>query len=233
MKPTTCTTYSALDKIEVAKYPVILAPFHGVYVWVKGKELTLNQINNCGDISLIETFQDKIRAKSLKKRDLIRYAETQHKIIKEFLISPTYDEILDKIGKDKSIEDKKIILTELKDKLKGMKPGTKRSALEEEIDCMRIWIDLIFPEDFIGVIIAYALGVDKSAIKDVSEKTLIDAAIIAEKYHKRPSEIICKDGIFTPFNEMDIDKRAMFLLYEYKEKNKTVKHGKEKLKIGR
>jgi hypothetical protein len=206
-------------------------PFHGIYVWVKIRELTLNQINNCGDISLIETFQDKIRQKSLKRKDLIKYAETQHKIVKEALISPTYEEILDRIGKDKSIDDKKKICEELKDKLKSMQPGIRRSALEEEIDSLRIWIDLILPEDFISYICSYALQINKSEIKSISEKTLLDAAIIGEKYGKRPSEIVCKDGIFTSFNELDIDKRAMFLLYEFKEKHKS--NGKDKLKIGR
>lgn len=230
---TTSTTSNALDKIEVAKYPILYVPFHGVYVWVKIKELTLNQINNCGDISLIETFQDKIRAKHLKIRDLIRYSETQHKILKESLVSPTYEQILDRIGNDKSVENKKNILSELKDKLKSVKPGIKRSALEEEIDSLKIWINLIFPDDFIGTIVAYALGVDKSSIKEVSEKTLIDAAIIAEKYKKRPSDIVCQDGFFTPFNKLDIDKRAMLLLHEYQKKNQPDSKGKGKLKIGR
>ena len=230
---TTSKTSNVLDKIEIVKYPILYVPFHSVNVWVKIKELTLNQINNCGDISLIETLNDKIRAKSLKQRDVIKYAETQHKLVKEALVSPTYEQILEKIGNDPVIESKKKILEELKIKLQSVKPGTKRSAYEEEIDSLKIWIDLILPEDFIGSIVSYALGIDKSSIKEVSEKTLLDAAVIAEKYKKRPSEIICQDGFFTPFNQLDIDKRAMLLLHEYQKKNQPNLNRKEKLKIGR
>jgi len=229
----TSITSKTLDKIEVAKYPILYVPFHGTYIWVKLKELTLNQINNCGDISLIETFQDKIRAKKLRRRDIIKYSETQYKIVKESLVSPTYEEILEKIGQDKSIENKKIILTELKEKIKSIKPGLKRSALEEEIDTYKIWINLILPDDFIGTVVSYALGIHKSDIKGISEKILLDAAIIAEKYKKRPSEIVCEDGNFSTFNKMDIDKRAMYILYEHRENNKQRKPGKERLKIGR
>jgi hypothetical protein len=232
-KHTTSTTYSAVDKIEAAEYPLLLAPFHGVQVWVKAKKLNYQQIQNCGDISLIETMGDKIKAKNLKRRDLIIYAETQHKIVKESLASPTYDEIMEHLGKDKRSEEKKAELVALKDKLKGMHPGPQRAALEEEIDCMRVWVDLILPEDFIGFIVSFALSVNESAIKEISEKMLLDAAILADKFGKLPSDIVCRDAFFTPFNKLDIDKRAMLILYEWKEKNKPQSTQKGMPKIGR
>jgi len=220
---------NVLEKIEAAQYPIIQVPFHGKQIFVKLRKLTLNQINNCGNISLIETFQDKIKTKNLKMRDVIKYSEAQHKLVKSALVEPSYDDIIKTIGNNSNIEQKKKELDELKIKCHSLKPGKERRALEEEIDSYKIWINLILPYDFIGAVVSFALGINESSIKEVSEKTLMEAAIIAEKYKKRPSDIICEEGNFSVFNKLDIDKRAMQILYEYREKNKKnpVKKGRK------
>jgi hypothetical protein len=49
---------------------------------------------------------------------------------------------------------------------------------------------------------------------------LLNAAVLAEKWHKAPHEYIT--GMFTDFNKMDIDKRAFMLLYEKRKNHEDV-----------
>jgi hypothetical protein len=217
----TSITSKVLDRIEAAAIPVIALPWHGSMVCVKIRELNQTQILACGDFSLIETFKDKVRQKKnkLKRGDVMAYAEAQHAIARAALMSPTYDEIMDRIGKGKDIDAKKAELAELQASLQSCPQGPQRSALEEEIDSYRIWIDLIFPTDFLSALVAYCLGINKSDIKNVSEKMLLDAAILAEKGHDNPHDHL--QGEFTEFNKHDIDVRAWMILEDFKEEQKN------------
>ncbi len=224
----TSITSKILEKMEAAAIPIVTLPFHGVPVCVKLRELNQTQILACGDFSLIETFQDKILRKKnrVRRNEVVKYAAAQHSIARAALLSPTYDEIIGVIGKGKDIEAKKVELAELREKLIGMKPGTQRSALEEEIDTYQVWIDLLLPTDFLSALVAYCLGIHKSDIKTVSEKMLLDAAILAEKGHDNPHDHL--SGTFTDFNKHDIDVRAWMVLADFKEDNK---HGAAKMEI--
>lgn len=202
-------------------YPLVQVPFKGEPVFVKLKILTNSQIRACGDFSLIETFQDKIakKKKNISMREIVNYAERQYKIVKESLISPTYDELI-KMFTEHDISEKRKELEELENQLLKMNPGPKKSVLEEEIATLKVWLDLILPEDFIGAIVSYALEVDKTDIKNITEEALLEAGFLAEKYKKRPSEFLCNDGIFSEFNRLDIDRRAISLVEEFKKEHK-------------
>lgn len=167
----------------------------------------------------------------MKMRDIVAYADLQHKIVKAALVEPTYDDIMEKLGGQADLQSRKNVLDELKKKLEFTPRGTQRSVLEEEIESARIWIDLILPEDFIGYIVAEATGVNQSEIRNISEEMLIDAAALAEKGSKRPSEIIAADGFWTPFMLADIDKRAWLALYDYRENHKKTEK-QPRMKIG-
>jgi hypothetical protein len=147
------------------------------------------------------------------------YAEAQHAIARAALMSPTYDEIMDRIGKGKDIDKKKLELEELKKSLESCPPGPQRSTMEEEIDSYKIWIDLILPTDFLAALIAYCLGVNKSDIKKVSEKMLLNLAIMAVKGNDNPHNHI--DGDLTPFNLYDIDFRSWLIYADYLEEQKN------------
>lgn len=217
----TSITSKVLDRIEAAAIPIIALPWHGSMVCVKIRELNQTQILACGDFSLIETFQDKVRQKKkkIKRSEVMAYAAAQHAIARAALLSPTYDEIMERIGRGKDIDKKKLELEELKKSLESCPPGPQRSTLEEEIDSYKIWIDLILPTDFLAALIAYCLGVNKSDIKNVSEKMLLDAAILAERGHDNPHDHL--HGEFTDFNKHDIDVRAWMILADFKEEQKN------------
>jgi hypothetical protein len=190
---------------------------------VKLRKLTQAQILTCGDFSLIETFQDKIWKQKGKPKigEIIAFAERNHAIVKAALVSPTYAQIFEIIGSDFLVEERKKELAEMRKKLIQTPRGPERNALEEEIDTLRIWCDLILPEDFMSFVVAFSLGIDESDIKLVSEEMLINAAMLAERGHDNPSDHICADGRFSPFNKYDIDRRAWILLAEKRENMKN------------
>lgn len=211
-----------LEKIRDLKYSIIFAPFHGTPVPVMVRELTDTQIKACGDFSLIETFQDKIRMKKkLKIRELVAFAERNHNISKAALISPTYEQIFKEIGIEPQIKEKLKEIEELKKELRKTKSGPQRSSLEESLDNMRIWIYYLLPEDFTTHITCYALGIDKTDIKLVTRKMLLDAAILATNGHDNPADHI--DGLFTAFNKDDINRRAWIIYADHIKENSNIK----------
>lgn len=215
----TCITCNLQD-IEYAAFPILIAPFHGSPVSVKLRELTQAQILACGNFSLIETLEDKVmrKHKKINIKDMIGYAERNHSIVKAALICPTYEQIFKIIGCIPGRNKKKKQLLELEQKITQMKPGPKRTELQNKIDALRIWYDLILPDDFISFVVGYSLGINKSDIKKVSEEMLLNAALLAERGHDNPVDHV--DGIFTPFMKDDINCRAWNILDKFKKENK-------------
>ncbi len=251
---------ASLVKIRDAQYPLLIIPFNGTPIPIVLRELNHANIMTCGDFSLIETLEDKIgmKSKNVKMRDIIAYAERNHAIVKESLVSPTYDQIFEMINEDDlqtternlkeaiknkdkiRIKELKIIIDnikkdseipqsrrdkeikkeieEVKKELIKVKPGPKRSAMEEELDALRIKCQMILPDDFVSWIVCYALKIDKTDIKKVSEKMLLDSAILAKNGHDNPADHI--DGNFTHFNKDDINRRAWNEYNKFMEKNK-------------
>jgi hypothetical protein len=209
-----------IEQIEAIEYPILFIPFHGTPVPVQVRELTQAQLMSCGNFSLIETLEDKIRmdSKKCKISDIVAYAERNHNIVKQALINPTYDQLFKIVGTNNKVKEAKKELAELKKKIGSTKSGPQRSKLEEEIDNMRIWCDLILPNDFMSYVVSHALGINKSDIKTISQNMLLDAAVLAERGHDNPADHI--DGRFTPFMKDDINKRAWFLLNQKRKENK-------------
>jgi len=198
-----------------AQFPLIAVPFYGQMVMVKMRELTQAQIYACGgaDISLIETFQDKIRLrKKPSMSDIVAYADVQHSIVRKALLQPSYDDIMAICKTGLDIEAAKKEAKELQALLATLPPGPKRSELAEEIECARVWIDLLLPHDFTASVASYALGVAKSDIKELTEDVLYRLAISAKLGNDNPADHC--DGNFSPFNKEDINRRAWLIYHE-------------------
>lgn len=209
----------AIKEIEYAQLPVLFAPFYGTPVPVIIRKLTKIQIKSCGEISLIETLADKIqKERDIKKlREAIKYAEMMHKLVEVALVSPTYEQIKNVVGDKLNNQEIKNKLIELQKQSIVLKPtSAERIEIETEIQRLKIWIDLILPEDFLDYAVAYAIGINDTDIKKVNEKILLDAAIMGKRHHRPPHEYVCGDGgIFSDFNKDDIDARADYELYKF------------------
>lgn len=198
-----------LAQFHDAQFPILTLPFYGNPVQVQVRELTQAQIYACGgtDLSLIETMQDKIR---LKKKpsldDIVGYSEIMHQIAKKSLHCPTYQEIIDTIKDGLDIEAMQKEIKSLHEELALLDGGKEAEALDKEITRLQIRANLLLPDDFLNGVVCYALGVDKSDIKDVSEEMLYNAAVEAKLGNDNPSDHL--HGRFNDFMRSDINRRA-------------------------
>ena len=65
----------------------------------------------------------------------------------------------------------------------------------------------------------FATEQDISDIKKITSKEiLLNAAVMAEKGKCLPSDILCQDGVWSAFNKEDVNKRAMMILHDARNK---------------
>ena len=203
---------------DAVQKPAIMAPFLGVMLPVVVRRLSQVQIRACGDFSLIETISDLI-AKSEKKasvEDMIKYAEVQYEVIKRSLVSPTYEEIMSLNEYDLLRKNTEKELEELEEILNKMGNSTEKTKLMLEYNAAVMNSKFLLPLDFVSYITAYALRVDESDIKAVTEDMLFEAAFKATKGHDNPSDHL--HGLFSDFNKEDINNRAWIIYHERNKK---------------
>lgn len=203
-----------LEQIHDAQFPIVTLPFFGTPVQVQLRELTQAQIYAAGgiDLSLIETFQDKIRLKKKPTIDeIVQYSEIMHAIARKALYKPTYDQIFETISEGLDTAKLKADLHALHEQLATLPNGPEAEALDKEITRMNIRINLLLPDDFLSGVTTYSLGVDKSDIKDVSEEMLYNAALTAKHGGDNPADHL--KGRFTDFMREDINRRAWSIYY--------------------
>lgn len=203
------------------KNNLTLVPFFGEPVAVQLRVLTQAQISACGGdkFSLIKLDEDITPKATMENR--VQFAEIMHEITKQALVSPTYDEIINQLIDKKEHDRIGKELDEIERKLFQMPHGKMRTELETKYDGLRMWYDLILPEDFLSAVTTYSLGTTRSDIKNVTKEGLIRAAVLAKNGHDNPADHL--KGEFTDFNRDDINSRAWALFYEQQKKKKGAK----------
>jgi len=214
---------SAIERIGAYSVDPIIVKYNGHLIEIVCKQLTTYaEVKACGNFSLIETFHDKLLRKELEKdiaySDIIAYSEFQYNVMRAALINPTFDEIYKTILETRRINkseiDKgiKFIQTKL-DELE-IKHGSQKEIklFADELAVNKMQYEFIFPADFIGDVVSYALQIDETDIKKVSADMLYEVALLAQKGHDNPSDHL--SGVFTDFNRADIDKRSWLELYD-------------------
>lgn len=199
--------------------PLLMLPFNGRLMPFRIRELRGDQILTLGNISLIETFHDKL-AKQRKPTllEMNEYVERQHLVCKLAMYAPTYDEVLAEIapGFDfKALDDE---LKGIKEVFKTLKDGPDKKALQDKYNALEIQYKFILPGDFMGSVLDYALDITKSGIKKVTSEALLQAAILATRGHDNPSDHIDK-ALLKPHHIVDFDNRAWVEFDREQEKN--------------
>lgn len=202
---------SALYEAELK--PAIMAPFYGVYNPVILRRLTYTQIRACGDFSLIETVTDMIanKKKKLSDKEMVAYSELQYEIIKRSLVSPTYDEIMGLNENDELRISSEKELIELEEIIKDLPSGPKKQRIQMELNVLKMNSQFLLPPDFVSFVLSFALQLDDSDIKDISEDMLYEAALRAKGGSGNPSDHL--PGNFTEFNKVDINNRALIIYH--------------------
>lgn len=199
---------------DAVQKPVIMAPFNGAMLPVIVRELTHTQIRACGDFSLIETIADAMMKaqRSATVDEAIKYSELQYNILQKALVSPSYDEIMSLNKYDVLRIEAEKELKEIEDLLNSMSEGPKRNELMVSYNAAVMASQYLLPSDFVSFVVGFALGIDKSDIKDITEDMLFEAAYKATRGHDNPADHL--HGTFSDFNREDINSRAWILFHE-------------------
>jgi len=208
-------------------YPILMAPWHGHSIPIQVRELTMAQSLACGDYNLIQLFGEGIAdGKMPTTEQMNAYAERHHEICKASMIIPTYDQALKIAGAHVDTQEIDSQLSEIRVAFDKLPKGPEKKMLRDEYNALELISKFLLPADFTAFVVNYALQVDKSDIKSVTEEMLINAAILASRGHDNPSDHL--KGAFTDLMKREIDNRAWILFDE----EQKAQRGNKKKKVG-
>jgi hypothetical protein len=203
-----------------ASNPILFLPFCGVVRPFRIRELQSTQIMSMGDISLIETFSDKVQKKKTPSIDeLIAYSERQHGICRLAMVAPTYDQVIHAVAPETDFKAIEKELQDIKKLFHLITDPIEKKDLQKIYNRIELQYKFILPADFISSVMDFALNITKSRIKDVSDKMLTHSAILAIRGHDNPSDHI-DTSFFTEFQVQDFNNRA-WLEYDKSKKTKS------------
>jgi hypothetical protein len=210
-------------RLQESLYPIVALTFNGTKELFKIRDISNNTaaILSCGDISLIETFENKIarnHTKNFTIQEMNEYAERQHKIAQVCMIEPSYQKVLDIAQTGINIKEVDAELKEIKRLVKDMPKGLERTEFYNRYNKIELLYKLVLPADFLSELLGFTLKIGQTDIKTVTKNMLITSAILATNNHNAPHENL--SGVFTEFNKYDIDRTAWNLYAEQKEENR-------------
>jgi hypothetical protein len=206
-----------INLIAKKEFQLVAIPWKGESIPWKLKILSATQIMACGNISLIQA--GRYRHETIKPDDWVRrneYADTLVTICKASMVSPSYDQLFDLIGKAPNAQSIKRDFLDIQKELKQMQRGPAKAELENELQAMRILWDFIIPEDTMAAVVEFELQPGNPIIQSITEETLLHLAYLAEQGNCKPSDYC--DGELTAFHRVDIDTAAYAALREYRTK---------------
>jgi hypothetical protein len=207
--------YKPLAEIRRAMIQWVYTPFADAYVWLELRSLNANQIEACGNISLIEVIARK--RENTSRTEMIELRNTQENLAKAVMNNPTFAEF------EKIIYGEDRVITERRERIAGLRrrideaPREEKPALEREfsaeLDALELFTGYILPENTIMFLTQWALGLDVSEIKTLTKDRLLDAARLAKAGGDNPHDHL--SGIFTDRDREEIDKAAWYLWFEW------------------
>ena len=224
---------SPIQKMGEASFPVLPLPFNGTTVFCKVRCLNRVQLRAVGEFNLID-IRTSVEKEEPSLQDMINVINWQEALIKETLISPTFEEIHDKVyGQDNRITELKEKLELIRNKIKEV-PANERAPLVKEADSIELYIGSLLPDDFMNAVTTWATGVDRSDIKKLTREMLLEAAILASNGRDNPASHM--EGDFLDIHKDEINKTAWIVYNEFqrdKEKEKSgVLKGKKVVRGG-
>lgn len=194
-----------LEKIELIEHPLIAVLWKGEQVFVKVQELSDIQIQAIGNMSLIEVDKTNV---TFDWRAWEQFAEQQHRIVKASLLSPTYEQLFEMIGKTEFMKDTEKTFIELSKEIANMDKGPGKKLAEQRASSLRALFDLILPNDFTAGVTQYAIGTNKTDIKMITKDILWNCYVLHKRCGGRPSDYC--SGRLNDFNKRDIDNSALY-----------------------
>lgn len=207
--------YNSLEKIRGALYHWISVPFKGEPIWCVLKCLSYMELKSCGNVSALYTPKESEKEKALNIDEIINIKNVQEAVCKLAFVKPSYDKIIGVItDTDFSVSEKQRELSEINKQVKLLKGKERREAEKRSLQ-IEYQIGFLLPDDTMSFVTAWSLGVEVTDIKKISRDILLDAAIMAKHWNKKPSEMIT--GVFTDFDRDSIDRQGMVLYQQHVE----------------
>jgi hypothetical protein len=211
-------TYAALPEIRRGMYQYVYVPFGEAHVWMELRSLNATQIQECGDIALIETLAKKAkpgRAEALELRN------TVENLAKAVMNSPTWTEFEALVyGHDNVLKERRAGLAALKEKI--AEDPALENRFRGEIESLEVFLGYLLPENAMQFLARYALGLDISDVKKLTADRLLEAAAWAKRHNGKPHEYFW-GAVLTDRDRNEIDNAAAALYYEKYEKGRKRK----------
>lgn len=201
---------------------VVVAPWYGKPVPITIRMLDSVSINSCGDFNtmagLIQDGEPKF-----DKDAIIETKNIHERMLKLALVHPTFKELTaELVTKDFYKQQRKEII-EIENLIEQLTDEKDKKEYYEQLDMIELSIAFLMPEDFTGYIVAILLQQQATDINKLTRETVLRAGFLAEKYNVRPSEYL--EGVFNEKQKTDIDTTALILVNQYRDDQKTEKHG--------
>ncbi|NIU83402.1 MAG: hypothetical protein GWN64_07965 [Candidatus Thorarchaeota archaeon] len=209
---------SPIQQMGEASYPVLSLPFNGTTVCCKVRCLNRTQLRAVGEFHLIDLskVEDK---EEISLQDMIELVNWQEALMKETLISPTFDEIQEKVyGQDNRIVELKERLASIKERMKDI-PANERKELDSEANSIELYIGSLLPNDFMNAVTSWATGVERSDIKKINREMLLEAAVLAHNGHDNPADHM--QGNFLDIHREEINSAAWMVYNQYQKDKQT------------
>lgn len=214
------TGYNPLEEIRGGMFHWVPVPFNGKSVWMELRTLNGTQQEVAGMISLVNTKIDEGKRPSLEQ--MVDLRNKQERLIRETCNRPRFDDIIGFVlENDFVLQEKKAELEEIKGIDTSAFTNQQKREIEDEIFRLEVFLGFLLPEDTIGFLTAWAIGVDISDIKKLTRDALLEAAILAVAGHDNPTDHI--SGIFTDRDKTDIDRSAWQVYSEYRKQKEIEK----------
>lgn len=218
--------YNPIAEIRGAMFHWICVPFNSHVVgsnpvWCYVTCLNAIQIESCGDISCL-SFPDEETDNEQDLENLIKIKNAQEALVKKTLIQPSFDEIITMIMETNFlIAEKKREKEEIEKLIKTLPDRKQVKELEKKMVELEFYLGFLLPDDTMNFLTAWAMGIQITDIKKLSRKILLDAAIMAINGHDNPTDHL--SGVFTDFQENDINKHAWVIYNKFVEDQKREK----------
>jgi len=211
--------YNSLEAIRGGMYHWCLVPVGESKVWMELRTSNATQLESCGVVSLVEQLKT---SKDASQEDIIDMRNKMEAICKITMNNPSFDSFI------KLVTDSDIVISNIRLELERLKSidlsgmsAKEKDVITKSIYNLELRVAFLLPENTMDFITRWALGVDVTDVKKVSEEKLLEAAILAKNGNDNPHDHI--SGTFTDRDYSDLDKSAWVVYQKFMDNKKLEK----------
>jgi hypothetical protein len=211
--------YNPLEVIRGGMYHWVYSPCNDINVWVNLRTSNSTQLEACGAMSLIEDIKNNHEP---TEEEMLDRRNTMEEICKITMNNPTFDEFV------QMTTDTDIVHSKMRLELERIKAidctgmsATEKDVIDTEVREKELHLAFLLPENLFDFIVRWALGVDVSDVKKLTDEQLLTAGLRAESNKNAPHENI--SGVFTDRDAGDIDDACHLRALRFHEDQRIAK----------